>query len=197
MAISEYKKRDYPRLYSIWYDMKRRCYKPNRPRYKDYGGRGIEVCKDWIYSFPNFCEWAFSNGYSDELTLDRINVDGNYEPSNCRWATYKEQAHNTRRTLNVTYKGISKALADWCDELGLKYDTVHSRIFELNWAVEDDFEKKSQQKDSFSSLCRKNGVNVGTVYSRINKLGWDLEKALETKSFGKGANQTTYHMGDF
>lgn len=87
------------RLYTIWANMKQRCTNTNLKSFKDYGGRGIIICDEWLNNFVYFYDWAINNGYSDKLTIDRIDVNGNYEPSNCRWSTYLEQRHNRRDTI--------------------------------------------------------------------------------------------------
>ncbi len=85
-------------LYSRWEGMKRRCYNKNFKQYKDYGGRGIKICDEWLYDFDSFYYWAINNGFSPDLEIDRIDNDGNYEPSNCRWVTHKENMNNQKRS---------------------------------------------------------------------------------------------------
>ena len=124
------------KLYHIWNGMKNRCYNKNSKSYKNYGGRGISICSDWL-SFESFSKWANENGYSDGLTIERIDNDGNYCPDNCTWITKGEQAQNRRMCRKITYNGKTQTLMQWCHELNVDYSLVHNRINKLNW----DFEK--------------------------------------------------------
>jgi hypothetical protein len=117
------------RLYYIWKNMKSRCFNPNNQDYLDYGGRGITVCQEWVNDFVNFMMWSLQHGYNDTLTIDRINVNGNYEPSNCRWATQKVQCNNTRVNIYVELDGITHTLKEWCEILNLDYNKIHSRVY--------------------------------------------------------------------
>lgn len=116
------------RVYWSWQHMKDRCYNYNNPKYKDYGARGIAVCDEWLNS-QVFIDWALANGYRESLTLDRIDVSGNYEPTNCRWATPKEQANNRRHNLRITHQGKTKTLYEWAREKGLSVNTVRARWY--------------------------------------------------------------------
>lgn len=116
------------RLYIIWHNMKARCNNNNNNGYKDYGGRDIKVCEEWNNDFMNFYNWTIQNGYRDDLTIDRIDVNGNYEPNNCRWATTKEQANNKRNNFCITYHGETRTLKQWCEYFNINYGTVKSRI---------------------------------------------------------------------
>lgn len=119
------------RLYQTWKNMRRRCYDPNNKRYAQYGGRGIRICSEWD-DYAAFRSWAIANGYSDELTIDRVDVDGNYCPENCRWATPKEQANNVTRNRVIDYNGKSMTMSEWASELGISYGTMNHRI-QRNW----------------------------------------------------------------
>lgn len=118
------------RLYNIHKSMIARCYRKSDKRFDDYGGRGISVYDGWMGDggYLKFKSWAMSNGYSDQLTIDRIDVDGNYEPNNCRWADWPTQRSNRRITLKVEIDGEEKSLSDWCRELDLRYGSVWRRI---------------------------------------------------------------------
>ena len=124
------------RLYRTWRGMKNRCSYPSAPDYKNYGGRGITVCDEWKDSFETFREWAISNGYDDSLTLDRINVNENYRPENCRWTTMKEQERN--RSNNVFFEG--KTIPEWSELLGIKVPTLRARI-RRGWSISDALSK--------------------------------------------------------
>lgn len=121
------------RLNNIWYIIKARCLNSSYKEYHLYGGRGIEMCDEWKNNFMEFYNWAINNGYSDNLSIDRIDVNKDYTPSNCRWATVKEQANNKRNNINITINGKTQTLAQWCEELDLNYCTVRNRIKNLGW----------------------------------------------------------------
>ncbi len=123
------------RLYRIWKDMKTRCYNPSYNAYSNYGGRGINVCEDWKFSFVAFYKWAMANGYSEELTLDRKNNNGDYSPSNCRWVNIKTQANNRRTNHLIEYNGEIHTIAIWADLLGLKKNTLTARL-SRGWSIE-------------------------------------------------------------
>ena len=120
------------RLYTAWINMRRRCSYEKSIGYKNYGGRGIRVCEEWDCSFFAFRKWAYENGYKNDLTIDRINNDGNYTPENCRWADMKQQGRNNSH--NKTWRG--KCLAELCEMYKMPYGTVKARINRLKWPFE-------------------------------------------------------------
>lgn len=126
LKCSKYIAKD-KRLYSIWKEMKNRCYNKNRKDYKYYGLKGVQICKDWINDFNNFQEWALNNGYSEKLTLDRINANGNYCPENCRWVDMKCQNRNKTNNVKVFYNGETKTLKEWSETLHINYGTLKER----------------------------------------------------------------------
>lgn len=124
------------RIYRIYKKMMRRCYSPDEPAYKNYGARGISVCDEWKESVENFFEWSIANGYSNELTIDRIDNDGDYCPSNCRWTTAKIQNMNRRSNIDITINGKTKTLTEWACQFGVPYKRVYARI-QSGWSVLD------------------------------------------------------------
>lgn len=127
------------RLNNIYFNMKARCYNSNQWNYQYYGGRGIKVCDEWKNNYNSFYNWALENGYQDNLSIDRIDTNGNYEPSNCRWVTDKEQKNNTRRNHYITYKGKTQSMSKWAEELNISYTTLRSRINTNKWSIEKAF----------------------------------------------------------
>ena len=113
------------KLYSVWVEMKQRCENPNSDAYKYYGGRGIKVCDEW-QDFEPFYKWAMENGYSTGLTIDRIDNNGGYSPSNCRWTTRLFQMSNRRNTVFLEYAGMRHTIREWCDITGKSYKKVYA-----------------------------------------------------------------------
>ena len=122
------------RLRRIWSMMKNRCTNINTPSYKNYGGRGISICDEWK-SYPEFKKWALDNGYDDQLTIDRIDVNGDYCPSNCRWVTRFVQAGNTRANTFYTVDGETHFLNEWSRINHIKPATIIQRI-NRGWPVD-------------------------------------------------------------
>lgn len=120
------------RLYRIWCDIKNRCYNSKVSNYSSYGGRGIRICDDWMDPIK-FFEWANQSGYSDGLTIERIDIDGDYTPSNCKWITLSEQQFNKTTSHIIEINGESKCLREWCMVYDMPYKTVHRRINNLGW----------------------------------------------------------------
>lgn len=120
------------RLYHIWQGIIRRTEDSSRKEYANYGGRGICMCQEWRDSFETFRGWALENGYLDDLSIDRINNDGDYEPSNCRWSSRDEQANNRTDTRQLTLNGVTKSVREWSNETGIPYARIKKRM-RLGW----------------------------------------------------------------
>lgn len=127
------------RLRKIWESMHERCEYEKHQQYHNYGGRGISVCDEWSEYIP-FAKWAFRNGYAEDLSIDRIDPDGMYEPNNCRWTTMKVQANNKRTNRIVTYKGQKYTLTELAEKSGINKTTLKERL-NLGWSVEDAVER--------------------------------------------------------
>ena len=125
------------RLYGIWIKMKHRCYNPKAGKYRRYGARGIKICNEWLNDYDTFRNWALQNGYSDKLTIERIDNNDDYCPENCRWATWKEQAQNTCRTVRITVDGITKNKSEWAEILNKRNDSATKTIINK---LKDKFE---------------------------------------------------------
>lgn len=138
-------KSPYFRLYRIFYGMHTRCENPNDAWYHRYGGRGIKVCKEWN-DYQTFKTWALQNGYSSNLTIDRINNDGNYTPENCRWSTPKEQAENKTQTGHMlTHNNITQNVSQWAVQTGIARNTINKRL-KLGWTIEEALTIPTGQK---------------------------------------------------
>jgi len=122
------------RLFKIWNGMMNRCNNKNNRSYKKYGGRGIVVCEEW-HKYINFRDWSLSHGYNDNLSIDRIDVNGNYCPENCRWATTKQQANNRRNTRYFTYNNETHTISEWAEILNINPEALQTRI-KNKWSME-------------------------------------------------------------
>lgn len=115
------------RLYKTWIGMKSRCYNSKDKGFIHYGGRGIQIADEW-HSFQPFMDWALNNGYQESLTIERKDVNGNYSPSNCTWATISDQNKNRTNTVHVTYNGETLCVKDWSRKLGISAYALFNRL---------------------------------------------------------------------
>lgn len=123
------------RLNSIYTGMKTRCYNKNSFKYKNYGARGIVICNKWIDDYNEFKTWSLNNGYNDNLTIERINVNGNYEPENCKWATIKEQENNRTNNHLIKYNNEIHNIKEWSDILNINYHVLYMKLSKTNWSM--------------------------------------------------------------
>jgi len=174
------------RLYKIWGSMKGRCCNPNDRDYKQYGGRGITVCNEWIDSFVVFQEWAYANGYREYLSIDRKDNNGNYEPSNCRWITIEEQNRNKSNLTFAEIGGETKTLSEWAKLYGMSHSALFRRYRrglrgeELIKPVKFKTVEIDGVSKTFSEWCNDTGLNLSTFTSRYKSglRGKDLIQPL-------------------
>lgn len=185
------------RLNKILQSIITRCYNPKHKCYKNYGGKGITICDEWICEkgLDNFYEWAINNGYYYEkedcgyskLSIDRIDNNKGYSPDNCRWATRTQQARNKSNTIIVEYNGRKAPLRDFCDELNLKFHAIFLRIYRRGWSVEkalstpikEDYDLiYNGEHYTMKSLALKFGLEATSLKYRLLNKGETIEQAL-------------------
>ena len=153
-AVTKHKSRN-KKLYSIWHNMKDRCYREKHPMSHYYSSRGLGVCAEWIHDYSAFHIWAYNNGYKEGLSIHRINNDLGYSPENCMWATDLEQMQNRRDTLLLTYNDETKTMFEWSKLVGIPYHTVRQRV-RRGWSVHDALTLQPDRTQRVMSLS-KNG----------------------------------------
>lgn len=156
--------------YNSWSNMKARCYKPSTIRFENYGGRGITVCDRWKNSFENFLE-DMGLKPTPKHSIDRIDVNGNYEPNNCRWATTKQQACNTRRNRHITYNGETKLLVEWAKELNVGYMTLTHHL-------------RTKSMDDIIAFYKNKTPGISNV--GLKCIGYDHKKRLYRVNIRRG-----------
>lgn len=182
------------RLFSIWGNMKQRCLNPKNPRYSIYGGRGISICDEWKNNFQAFYDWAIKNGYKENLTIDRIDNNGNYCPENCHWANITTQLQNRSITRIIEYNNKQYFIDEFCKVFGLNEQKVRQRINRYGYTdAEDLLNPNHLGRHKSNILVTLNGktkslpewgkifgFNRHTLYNRVYRYGYTPEQALFT-----------------
>lgn len=171
------------RLKSIYNGMKNRCYDKNSINYKYYGDKGVTICDEWMESFDNFYSWAINNGYSNELTIDRIDSNKSYNPDNCRWATKRDQCYNRSMSVKLTLNGRTMYMSEWAKELGIDKRTLSWR-YKNGWSDEEILSNKKDiiltyngESKTLLEWSKQTGIKKSTLWYRYNK-GWEVEDIL-------------------
>ena len=172
------------KIHNIYLSMKDRCNNKTSKAYKHYGKRGICVCDEWQNDFLAFYNWAIMNGYKEGLSIDRIDVNGNYEPSNCRWITLAEQQNNKTNNTLIEFNKQIKNLTQWAKELGIKKETLITRLYQLKWSVEKSFTTPVRSK--------KMSKNKTDLAQRILKLAIEITNNTETDVFVNYSGHVDY-----
>ena len=182
-------KKEYPRLYRIWKGMKCRCYSPKGQNNSYYGGRGITICPEWEKDFTSFRDWALNNGYSEELTLDRIDVNGNYCPENCRWASLEQQSRNKRDTVLLELNGEVRPLIEWSEIYNINYHTLYNRVTNQGMSLEEAISKPRRkhhvlsfngETHTLAEWSKITGISYDALAGRLKK-GKSPEEILTKK----------------
>lgn len=192
------------RIYKTFHQMKQRCYNPNNPGYANYGGRGITICDEWLKDIELFAEWAYKNGWSEnktreEQTIDRIDVNGNYCPENCRLIPMKEQYFNRTDTHYITIDGVTKTIREWSEISGVSMTVINSRIEKFGWnekeAVFTPARKMRErtgsitykgETHSISEWSKITGISIQTISNRISSNKYTLDEIFHKGKLPRG-----------
>lgn len=183
-------------LANVYHNMKSRCDNPNSNIYKWYGARGIKVCPEWA-RFDAFAKWAMANGYNENLTIDRIDNDGDYCPENCRWSTLRDNCNNRHNNHRIVHDNETRTMQQWADQKNMNVVTLSGRLAK-GWSAERAINEPVHTKfgrhpitwngetRSLAEWARIYGMSDTTLSRRLNQLGWSIEKALTTPVAKRG-----------
>lgn len=195
------------RLNCVFYNMKQRCYNKKHKSYHNYGGRGITICDEWLNDSQKFYNWALENGWNEDnlyksgrnkLTIDRIDNNGNYEPSNCRIITLKENQYNRNNNVYINYKGEKYTLEELSKKLNIPLVTIRSRYlrkidFDTKYIKQKEhyFEINGTIK-SLTQLAKENNMTRKFLYHRVFEMNWSIEEAINLPKLKAKRNTKMY-----